>query len=324
MYRHHLRNVNGKPNRGWLRNMVFGFTQQLVRQDLPYWILYVALRPDRNHRLVSFPYYCKYVGEDDHNTAFCHIDISVPRYIESGRGHNMIQGSVFFDDKTAEDGCTVLVRGFHHHIATWWGRVVARGRPDRAHGGFIHDVEELYTAEDIATFGDFEPVFCLRGQVRITRPEIVHGSTASTGRRIRWTVLPWYVGVQDMEKGTFDVEECDNWDSLCRLHMHHVAPKNSLSGHSNRYGKLVQKFPFSTQLLPCSKVGQALVCCLPWDDSGVMDEASQLLGPDRTAAWQIIQRCRLASLRAFKQAYQQQRAREITCYPKDSYYRRTK
>ena len=160
--------------------------------------------------------------------------------------------------------------------------------------------------------------------MRITRPEIVHGSTASTGRRICRTVLPWYVGVQDMEKGTLDVKECDDWDSLCRSHMHHVAPKNSPSGHPNRYGKLVQKFPFSTQFLPCSKVGQALVCRLPWDDPGVMDEASQLLGPDRTAAWQIIQRCRLASLRAFKQAYQQQQAREITCYPEDSYYRRTK
>ena len=30
MYRHHLQNVNGKPNRGWLLNMVFGLTQPLV------------------------------------------------------------------------------------------------------------------------------------------------------------------------------------------------------------------------------------------------------------------------------------------------------
>ena len=182
----------------------------------------------------------------------------------------------------------MLVQGFHPHVATWWGRVVAREQPDRAHGGFIYDVEELYTAEDVATFGDFEPVPCLRGQVRITRPEIVHGSMASTGCRICRTVLPWYVGVQDMEKGTPDVKECDDWDSLCRLHMHHLAPKNSPSGHPNRYGKLVQKFPFSTQLPLCLKVGQALVCCLPWDNPGVMDKTSQLLGPDRTAAWQII------------------------------------
>lgn len=72
-------------------------------------MLYVALRPDRNHRLVMFPYYCKYVGSDDHNTAFRHIDISIPKYLDSGRGRNMIQGSVSLDDETTEDGCTILV-----------------------------------------------------------------------------------------------------------------------------------------------------------------------------------------------------------------------
>ena len=68
-------------------------------------------------------------------------------------------------------------------------------------GGYIHDVEKLFATEDVDAFGDFEPVPCLRGQVRITRPEIVNGSTASTGQRIRWTILLWYVGVQDMEPG---------------------------------------------------------------------------------------------------------------------------
>lgn len=48
MYLHHRREVNGESNRGWLRIMYFGWTRQIVRQDLGNWILYVALRPDRN------------------------------------------------------------------------------------------------------------------------------------------------------------------------------------------------------------------------------------------------------------------------------------
>ena len=69
--------------------------------------------------------------------------------------------------------------------------MTARERPENqplAAGGFVHNVDKLYTAEDVAAFGDFEPVPCLRGQVRITRPEIIHGSTASTGQRIRRTI----------------------------------------------------------------------------------------------------------------------------------------
>ena len=230
---------------------------------------------------------------------------------------------VQFLDK--EDGCTILVRGFHKNLAEWWGRVEARAlqanRPLQA-SGVVYSVDDLYTGKDVASFGDFELVPCLRGQVRITKPEIVHdGSTVSTSRRVRRTILLWFVGVQDQEKGTLDMEECDTWDSLCLSHVRQTAPKNSPSGHPNKYGKLVHQFPLSTQLSACSYMGQALVCRLSWDDAGVVDQAAQLLGPDRNAAWVVIQRCRLDSLRAFKTAYHHQRTRELECYPADSYYR---
>ncbi|MCJ1470831.1 hypothetical protein MMC07_009478, partial [Pseudocyphellaria aurata] len=125
MFRHHLARINGQLNRGWLRTMLFGLTQQLIRQDLAYWMLYVALRPNRHYRLVLFPSYCKYVGDGDFNIKFCHIDINISRYLENGRGGNMIQGSVSLDDKTKEDGCTILVKSFHKNLREWWGRVKA-------------------------------------------------------------------------------------------------------------------------------------------------------------------------------------------------------
>ncbi len=82
LYLHHLGARNGKSNLGWLRNMLYSLTQQIVRTDLSYWLLYAALRPDRNCKLISYPYYVKYAREED-NTAFFHIDIHVPKYVES-------------------------------------------------------------------------------------------------------------------------------------------------------------------------------------------------------------------------------------------------
>jgi hypothetical protein len=46
MYSHHQRKVNGNPNRGWLRTMMYSLTQQMIRQDIGYWAIYVGLRPD--------------------------------------------------------------------------------------------------------------------------------------------------------------------------------------------------------------------------------------------------------------------------------------
>ena len=89
MYRHHLREINRKENYGWLRNMFHGIGQQLMRQDPVYYAHYTALRPDGAWRLVSYPYYAKYALLGD-NTFFRHIDVNIPRLLESGRGEYMI------------------------------------------------------------------------------------------------------------------------------------------------------------------------------------------------------------------------------------------
>lgn len=60
MYEYHQREINGRPNRGRLRTMLYSLTQQLVCQALQYDLLYVALRPDHSQRLVSYPYYTKF------------------------------------------------------------------------------------------------------------------------------------------------------------------------------------------------------------------------------------------------------------------------
>lgn len=59
MWEHHQGKLNAHGNRGWLRVMFYRLTQQLIRQEVDYWRLYVALRPDRAHTLVSYPYFAK-------------------------------------------------------------------------------------------------------------------------------------------------------------------------------------------------------------------------------------------------------------------------
>ncbi|KAF7505499.1 hypothetical protein GJ744_000746 [Endocarpon pusillum] len=107
MYKHHQREINGKPNRGWLRTMLYLLTQQLIRQDPQYWMLYVAMRPDHNQRLVSYPYYTKFARPGD-STVFRHMDMNIPEFLATSRGGNIIQESVSLDDKTAATGCTEI------------------------------------------------------------------------------------------------------------------------------------------------------------------------------------------------------------------------
>ena len=79
--------------------MYHSLTQSIIRQDLAYWMLYACLRPDRNPRLLSYPYYAKYAIPGD-RTYFRHIDMNVPQYLRTGHGINIIQGGVSLDDAT--------------------------------------------------------------------------------------------------------------------------------------------------------------------------------------------------------------------------------
>jgi hypothetical protein len=65
MYGFHLRYQNGKPNRGWCRNMWHSLVQQVMRQDPVFYALNVAAWPDKMWKLLSFPNYTKYASVGD-------------------------------------------------------------------------------------------------------------------------------------------------------------------------------------------------------------------------------------------------------------------
>lgn len=88
MYRWHIRKIGGRGNLGWLRNCLYSTLQQLVRQDLPYYAIYIWLRLDKRYTLMSYPYYMKFAKMDD-STFFRHIDLNVPDLLK-GRGANQI------------------------------------------------------------------------------------------------------------------------------------------------------------------------------------------------------------------------------------------
>ena len=70
-----------------------------MRQDLQYYVFYVALRPDYVWRLILYPYYVKFAKLGDY-ISFRYIDISIPKYLETGRGGNLIQRIVAITDDT--------------------------------------------------------------------------------------------------------------------------------------------------------------------------------------------------------------------------------
>lgn len=318
MYLWHLREINGRSNLGWQREQLFSVTQQLMRQDVGYWLAYALLREDRLLWLISYPYYCKNTKAGD-NTAFRHIDLNINNMAD-GKGISQIQGSLSLTDED-ESNCTIVVPGMHNHIKAWRNRLKYRGGLGE---GFIQKItDHTLTSKDLEDFGTaWEKVPCEKFGVRITRPEIPHGSTGPS-KSVRQTMLPWYVGIlQDHQ--SLEVEASGTHEQLSESHRHQTAPPRSPSGYANMYGAIPYKFPAGVQLDGLGPISDALVGRMRWNDPEVQYEVRQLLKMDAGHIQEYLEAWRKNATQRFVAAWKKEQELEKFYFSDRAWGRRDK
>ena len=263
--------------------MFYSLAQQIIRQDPAYYAMMAAARPDRNWRLISYPYYIKDTTQGE-KTRFAHFDINMGHFVRTGRGGNIVQTSVSLDNEN-EQSCSVLIPGFHR-VHQWYKRVQADGLdPD----GHTTNGSKLYRSEDAADFGLLTSASCGRRGIRISRPEILQGSTSQATQRRR-TVFVWHYGIQENHH-QLDLEEAETWEELPAFHRDLEAPKKSTSGEGFRYGRPSFRFPGAVKMENVCAVGEAMIGQRRWTDPKAQAERDTLLGQDKEKAWDLIRKC---------------------------------
>lgn len=324
MYEHHRgqgedRNSQGIISMGWLRSMWHSLIQQLIRQDPAYYALYVLLRPDHTWRLISSPYYSKSTSVGA-RTAFRHIDINVPRYLSRGRSANIIQGSVTLTDED-EANCTELLLGMHKDglIQEWWTRIEERGLST---DGMVHNVtRQMWSQDDTDHFGiPWTKQVCQRGDVRISRPQLPHGSTGPA-TRIRRTVLPWFIGIKE-DHEQLDTNDAGNWSEVAEAHRALMPSLSAAPGFSSVHrGTVPYPFPGAVHLQGLGAISDALVGRRRWDNTSVVSELDVLFGESTDAARVYIQSWRQRAATAMTAAFQEVIALEVRYYRDNSFFR---
>lgn len=278
MYEHHFQPPPGTKPMGWLRIMYHSITQQAIRQDPVLYALHAAAREDGCWRFISYPYYTKSTSPEGEKTGFFHFDLNVNEYLANGKSQHVVQSAVTLVRDETPKGCTMLVPGFHKHIREWWAR-----HPDGRKGGETTNIipGKTYTKEDEWDFGPFVPYPCKAGDLRLTRPDIPHGSTPTSTARRR-VVFPWLIGIRD-DHETLDVDTTETWSELAACHRDMLACKKSTSGRSaSAYGRPDGRWAGGmVKLGSTSCIGDALIGRRRWDDPDVVAERDLLLGEGR-------------------------------------------
>lgn len=317
LYLYHARDRKKEDHgtKGWIRHQVFSLFQQLVRQDLSWYVLTVAARDDRNHRLISYPYYIKNTAGVQKGTGFLHMDISAKQVLAGEeRLLSLVQGSLSLDDED-DQGCTIVVPGFHRHFREWAQRLEDRGMlsSDNTTG-----CDKLYTTDDKREFGFPVPVPCKAGELRITRPDIVHGSTKETvnPRRALYT---WFTGIRE-DHVKLDSERSETWLEVAGSHASLIPPLKSPSGASWSYGRCDEALQFEVALDHTSHIGDALLGRKRWDNHQVMSQVSVLFGADRQAGYALVDEARAALVAQVKEKWSVLVEAEKAAYGANSFF----
>ena len=159
-----------------------------------------------------------------------------------------------------------MVSGFHKRIQEWWCKVIEWPGPgakeQKAKSNYLR-TNRIYTMKDKISYGSHVPIVCGPGDIRVSKAEILHGSTATGTKKavahnIRYVVNPWFVGVQP-DHLTLDVPQEGTWETISQTHRDLTTLKATRSGQTNIHGQPVGKFPGSVPLNYISHLSDTLV-----------------------------------------------------------------
>jgi len=181
------------------------------------------------------------------------MDINVRDYVKDGIGRDQLTSNVSLDDEIPE-GCTVLVPAFHHNCREWFDRLMARGHDIT---GATTPADDLYLPEDVESFGSKVPFPCAAGGVRITRPDIIHGSTSAVTQRRR-VIFPWHTAIQE-DHQQLEIPGQNTWSELAACHRDMIAPVRAVTGSPLSHSRPKSRFPAAVQMASSSALCDALI-----------------------------------------------------------------
>ena len=144
----------------------------------------------------------------------------------------MVQSSVSLTDENVK-GCTLVVPGFHKNFQDWV-RMKQDDIDSKTSRSSTTDMKGMYTPKDWPIFGKPVPAPCPAWGIRLSRSDIIHGST-NEGTQLRRVMSPWFTAINEDHK-TMENPDCMNWEELSRCHKDLVGPSMESLGDQPRKG----------------------------------------------------------------------------------------
>ena len=297
MYEYHHA-IAERPTKGFLRNMFYSLIQQISRQSIEWYVIQVCCRPDHNPNLICYPYIGK-SPKPGESTGFLHMDINLDKFHGPNKEcYSQLTSSLSLNDEKP-DGCTLVVPGFHKHSLEWHTKRIERS--NNAPNGTTTDALKGYLPEDRATYGAPVPTPCPRFGVRVTLPNIIHGST-NKGNEQRRVLYSWHTGIQPNQVELEREGQLDR-NELATCHRELKAPTRGVGGDLVSFDRPQYRFPAAVLMQSSGPISDMLIGQRPPDDPFVIRDQHILFGDDEDAFNTLLMDTRTKLVNNFLEAW---------------------
>ena len=146
-----------------------------------------------------------------------------------------------------------------------------------ASGSSTTGMKDMYTPEDCIKYGKPAPSPCPAWGIRLSRADIIHGSTKE-GNQLRRTITSWFTGINKDHK-SLENPDCMNWKELSKCHRHLTGPTKESLGDKPQQGVAGIRFSAAVPIKSLYSLPQTLVGIKKWTDPDRL--ATVWSGPDR-------------------------------------------
>ena len=188
----------------------------------------------------------------------------------------------------------------------------------RSSGSSTTGMKDMYTPEDCIKYGRPEPSPCPAWGIRLSRADIIHGSTKE-GNQLRRTITPWFTGINEDHK-SLENPDCMNWKELSKCHRHLTGPTKESLGDKPRQGVAGIRFPAAVPIKSLYSLPQALVGIKKWTDPDVISERNILLGPDDKKALEMAKDMQQQLVDIYKLGFLLIKAKERAAFQNRSFF----
>ena len=176
----------------------------------------------------------------------------------------------------------------------------------------------MYTRQDRAKFGKPEPAPCPAWGIRLSRSDIIHGSTKASNK-LRQVISPWLTGIKEDHK-SLENPDCMNWEELSKCHRDLTGPIKESLGDVPRKGVAGIKFPGAVPIKSAYSLPQALVGNKKWTDPEVISERNILLGSDDMKALELAKNMRQHLIDIYKHIFPLMEVKERSAFQYRSFF----